>query len=48
MEQLTKPSGLNHGFGDGAILGLYTRVGDDGLPLDQSGDQVGPQEHRIA
>jgi hypothetical protein len=48
MEQLMQPSGLSHAVGDGAILGLCTRAGDDGLLFGRPGHQVVPQEHRIA
>jgi hypothetical protein len=48
VEQLTQPSGLSHAVGNGTILGLSTGAGDDGLPLGRSGNQVVPQEHRIA
>jgi hypothetical protein len=37
MEQLSQPSGLSH-----------AGAGDDGLSLDRPGNQVVPQEHRIA
>jgi hypothetical protein len=48
VEQLTQPSGLSHAVGNGTILGLSAGAGDDGLPLGRSGNQVVPQEHRIA
>jgi hypothetical protein len=48
MEQLTKPSGLSHAVGNGAILSLCTGTGDDGLPLGRPGDQVIPQKHCVA
>jgi hypothetical protein len=48
MEQLMQPSGLSHAIGNGMMLGLSAGAGDDGLPLGQLGNQVVPQEHRIA
>jgi hypothetical protein len=48
VEQLSQPSGLNHAVGNDTILGLSTGAGEDGLPLDRPGNQVVPQEHRIA
>jgi hypothetical protein len=48
VEQLSQPSGLSHAVGNGTILGLSARAGDDGLPLGQPGNQVVPQEHCIA
>jgi hypothetical protein len=48
MEQLSQPSGLSHVVGNGMILGLSAGAGDDGMPLDRPGNQVVPQEHRIA
>jgi hypothetical protein len=48
MEQLSKPSGLSYAIGDGTLLDLCSRVGDDGLPLSRPEHQVVPQEHRIA
>jgi hypothetical protein len=48
VEQLSQPSGPSHAVGNGTILGLGAGAGDDGLPLGRSGNQVVPQEHRIA
>jgi hypothetical protein len=48
VEQLTQPSGLSHAVCNDTILGLSAGAGDDGLSLDQLGNQVVPQEHRIA
>jgi hypothetical protein len=48
VEQLTQPVGLSHAIGNGTILGLSAGAGDDGLPLGRPGNQVVPQEHRIA
>jgi hypothetical protein len=48
VEQLTQPSGLSHAVGNGMILSLSAGAGDDGLPLGRPGNQVVPQEHRIA
>jgi hypothetical protein len=42
VEQLSQPSGLSHAVGNGTILGLSARAGDDGLPLDRPGNQVVP------
>jgi hypothetical protein len=38
LEQLSQPSGLSHAVGNGTILGLSARAGDDGLPLDRPGN----------
>jgi hypothetical protein len=48
VEQLTQPSDLSHAIGNDTIFGLIARAGDDGLPLGQPGNQVLPQQHRIA
>jgi hypothetical protein len=48
MEQLMQPSGLSHTVGNDMILGLSAGAGDDGLPFGRPGNQVVPQEHRIA
>jgi hypothetical protein len=48
MEQLPQPSGLSHTVGDGTVLSLRAGTGDDSLPFGRSGQQVGPQKHRIA
>jgi hypothetical protein len=48
LEQLSQPSGLSHVVGNSTILDLRARVRDDGLPLGRPGNQVVPQEHRIA
>jgi hypothetical protein len=48
VEQLSQPSGPSHVVGNDTILGLGAVAGDDGLPLGRSGNQVVPQEHRIA
>jgi hypothetical protein len=48
VEQLTQPSGLSHAVCNDMILGLSAGAGDDGLSLDRPGNQVVPQEHRIA
>jgi hypothetical protein len=48
MEQLPQSSGLSHIVGNDTILDLSAGAGDDGLPLGRSGNQVLPQEHRIA
>jgi hypothetical protein len=48
VEQLSQPSGLSHAVGNGTILGLSVGAGDDGLPLGRPGNQVVPQEYRIA
>jgi hypothetical protein len=48
MEQLSQSSGLSHTVGNGTILDLSAGAGDDGLPLGRPGNQVVPQEHRIA
>jgi hypothetical protein len=47
VEQLTQPSGLSHGVGNGTILGLSAGAEDDDLPLGRLGNQVVPQEHCI-
>jgi hypothetical protein len=44
LEQLTKPRCLGHVIGHSAILG----TGDNGLPLQGPGDEVGTQEHGVA
>jgi hypothetical protein len=43
VEQLTQPGGLNHTVGNGTILGLNARAGDDSLPLGRPGNQVVPR-----
>jgi hypothetical protein len=43
VEQLTQPGGLSHAVGNGTILGLNARAGDDGLPLGRPGNQVVPR-----
>jgi hypothetical protein len=48
MEQLTQPCGPSHAIGNDTILGISTGAGDDGLSLGRPGNQVVPQEHRIA
>jgi hypothetical protein len=48
MEQLTQPSGPSHTIGNNTILSISTGAGDDGLSLGRPGNQVVPQEHRIA
>jgi hypothetical protein len=48
VEQLLQPSGLSHAVGNDTILGLSAGAGDDGLSLGRPGNQVVPQEHRIA
>jgi hypothetical protein len=48
VEQLSQPSSLSHTVGNGTILGLSAGAGDDGLSLGRPGNQVVPQEHRIA
>jgi hypothetical protein len=48
VEQLTQPSGLSHAVGNDTRLGISARAGDDGLPLGRPGNQVIPQEYRIA
>jgi hypothetical protein len=48
VEQLSQASGLSHAVGNDTILSLSARAGDDGLPLGRLGNQVVPQEHRIA
>jgi hypothetical protein len=48
MEQLLQPSGLSHAIGNGTILGLSAGAGDAGLLLSRPGNQVVPQEHRMA
>jgi hypothetical protein len=48
MEQLRKPSGLNHVVDDDVILGLRVGAGDDYLPLGRPGHQIVSQEHLIA
>jgi hypothetical protein len=48
VKQLTQPSGLNHAVGNDTILGLSAGAGDDNLPLGRLGNQVVPQERRIA
>jgi hypothetical protein len=47
VEQLPQLSGLSHAIGNVMIPGLNAGVGDDGLPLGRSGNQVVPQEHHI-
>jgi hypothetical protein len=42
VEQLSQPSGLSHAVGNSTILSLGAGAGDDGLPLDRSGNQVVP------
>jgi hypothetical protein len=48
VEQLTQPSDISHAVGNDMILSLSAGAGDDGLPLGRPGNQVVPQEHRIA
>jgi hypothetical protein len=48
VEQLLQPSGHSHAVGNGTILGLSVGAWDDGLLLGRPGNQVVPQEHRIA
>jgi hypothetical protein len=48
VEQLTQPGGLSHAVGNDTILGLSAGAEDDGLPLSRPGNQVVPQEHRMA
>jgi hypothetical protein len=48
VDQLSQPSGLSHVVGNGTILGLSAGAGDDDLPHGRPGNQVVPQEHRIA
>jgi hypothetical protein len=48
VEQLSQSSSLSHAVGNGTILGISAGVGDDSLPLGRPGNQVVPQEHRIA
>jgi hypothetical protein len=48
VEQLTQPDGLSHAIGNDTIFGSSTGAGDDGLPLGRPGNQIIPQEHRIA
>jgi hypothetical protein len=48
VEQLMQPGGLIHAVGNGTILGLSARAGDDVLSLGRPKNQVVPQEHRIA
>jgi hypothetical protein len=43
VEQLTQPGGLSHTVGNGTILGLNARAGDDSLPLGRPGNQVVPR-----
>jgi hypothetical protein len=38
VEQLSQPSGISHAVDNGTILGLDAGAGDDGLPLDRSGN----------
>jgi hypothetical protein len=47
VKKLAQPRGLCHTVGHSVVLGLCAGVGDDGLPLDGLGDEVGAQEHRI-
>jgi hypothetical protein len=47
VEELSQPGGLCHAVGHGAVLGLSTRVRDDGLPLGGLGDELGTQEHGV-
>jgi hypothetical protein len=48
QQQLVQLGGLSHTVGDGAVLGLRTRAGDDSLPLGGPGQQVVTQKHRVA
>jgi hypothetical protein len=48
MEQLSQPSGLSYTVGNGTILDLSAGAGDDDLSLGRPGNQIVPQEHRIA
>jgi hypothetical protein len=48
VEQLTQPGGLSHAVDNDTILGLSAGAEDDGLPLSRPGNQVVPQEHRMA
>jgi hypothetical protein len=48
VEQLSQSSSLSHAVGNGMILDISAGVGDDSLPLDRPGNQIVPQEHRIA
>jgi hypothetical protein len=47
VKKLAQPGGLYHTVGHSAVLGLCAGVGDDGLLLDNPGDEVGAQEHGI-
>jgi hypothetical protein len=47
-KQLSKPTGLCHAVGHGAVLCLSTRMRDDVLTLRGSGDEVVAQEHCVA
>jgi hypothetical protein len=48
VEQLMQLGGLSHTIGNDTIFGIGAGAGDDGLPLGRPGNQVAPQEHRIA
>jgi hypothetical protein len=48
VEQLSQSSSHSHAVGNGMILGISAGVGDDSLPLGRPGNQIVPQEHRIA
>jgi hypothetical protein len=48
VKQLTQLGGLSHAVGNSMILGFSAGAGDDGLSLGRPGNQVVPQEHRIA
>jgi hypothetical protein len=43
LKQLAKPGGLGHAIAHIAILDLSARMGDDRLPLQRPGDEVGPK-----
>jgi hypothetical protein len=47
VKQLAQPGGLCHAISHDAVLGLDVRVGDDGLSLGGTRDEVGAQEHNI-
>jgi hypothetical protein len=48
MQELAQPGGFSHTIGDGMVLDFGVGAGDDSLPLGRLGDQVVPEEHRIA
>jgi hypothetical protein len=47
LEKLTKPTALDHGMGNHAVLSLSTRAGDGRLALGGPRDQVVTEENAV-